>query len=221
MEQRSPGHTVLDDKIYSKGMLDLKADIDAGLACLDFVNDPTAYARQQQLKAMSICADALVRFAERHASVALELASEEPDPIRRSELLRIADVCTHVPAHAPRDFWEALQYYWFVHLGVTTELNPWDAFNPGRLDQHLLPFYRAGLSKGTLSRDQAEELLQCFWIKFNNQPAPPKVGVTAAESGTYTDFAQINLGGLKADGSDGVNELTFLLLDVIEEMRIL
>jgi pyruvate formate-lyase/glycerol dehydratase family glycyl radical enzyme len=221
MEQRSPGHTVLDDKIYHKGMRDFQAEIDASLARLDYLEDPQAYAKQEQLKAMRICADALIRFAERHAEKARALAKEERDPQRRAELMRIAEVCSHVPAHAPRDFWEALQYYWFVHLGVTIELNPWDAFNPGRLDQHLYPFYRKGLEDDTLTRAQAEELLQCFWCKFNNQPAPPKVGVTAAESGTYTDFAQINTGGVKADGSDAVNEVTFLLLDVIEEMRLL
>ena len=104
---------------------------------------------------------------------------------------------------------------------MTTELNPWDAFNPGKLDQHLNPFYQKEIEAGTLTRDQAEELLHCFWIKFNNQPAPPKVGVTAAESSTYTDFAQINLGGVKPDGSDAVNDVTFLLLDVIEDMRLL
>jgi pyruvate-formate lyase len=140
--------------------------------------------------------------------------------VRRQELKRIAEVCSHVPAHAPRDFWEALQYYWFVHLAVTTELNPWDSFCPGRLDQHLYPFYRKGLDEGILTHDQAEELLQCLWIKFNNQPAPPKVGVTAEESGTYTDFCQINTGGLKEDGSDGVNDVTYLILDVIEQMRL-
>ncbi|NPV68283.1 MAG: glycyl radical protein [Anaerolineae bacterium] len=221
MEQRSPGHTVLDDKIYHKGMLDFIAEIDARLASLDYLNDPQAYARQEQLKAMRIAAQALIRFAERHAERARELAAQTADLRRKQELERIAAVCEHVPAHPPRDFWEALQYYWFVHLGVTTELNPWDAFNPGRLDQHLEPFYRQGLADGTLTREMAEELLHCFWIKFNNQPAPPKVGVTAAESSTYTDFAQINLGGLKPDGSDGVNEVTYLLLDVIEEMRLL
>jgi pyruvate formate-lyase/glycerol dehydratase family glycyl radical enzyme len=221
MEQRSPGHTVLDDKIYHRGMRDFQADIDASLASLDYLDDPQAYAKQEQLKAMRLCADALVRFAERHAEEARELAEQESDPRRKAELERIAEVCSRVPAHAPRDFWEALQYYWFVHLGVTIELNPWDAFNPGRLDQHLYPFYRKGLEDGTLSPEQAEELLQCFWIKFNNQPAPPKVGVTAAESGTYTDFAQINTGGVRSDGSDAVNEVTFLILDVIEEMRLL
>jgi pyruvate formate-lyase/glycerol dehydratase family glycyl radical enzyme len=221
MEQRSPGHTVLDDKIYHKGFIDFKRDIQRSLERLDFFNDPEAYDKQEQLKAMDICADALIRFAERHAEKARELAEREPDPWRKQELERIAEVCSHVPAHAPRDFWEALQYYWFVHLGVTIELNPWDAFNPGKLDQHLYPFYNKGLAEGTLTREQAQELLQCFWIKFNNQPAPPKVGVTAAESSTYTDFAQINVGGVKPDGSDAVNEVSFLILDVIEEMRLL
>ena len=221
MEQRSPGHTVLDDKIYRKGLRDFQADIDASLAKLDYLNDPEAYRKQEELKAMRIAAGAVIRFAQRHAEVARELARQEADPQRRQELERIADACTHVPAHAPRDFWEALQSYWFVHLGVTTELNPWDAFNPGRLDQHLYPFYVKGLEGGTLTREDAEELLQCLWCKFNNQPAPPKVGVTAAESSTYTDFAQINTGGVREDGSDAVNEVTYLILDVIEEMRLL
>ncbi len=221
MEQRAPGHTVLDNKIYHKGMLDFQAAIQISLEKLDYLNDPLAYARQEELKAMSICAAALVRFAERHAEKARQLAQVESDPQRKQELEQIALVCAQVPAHAPRNFWEALQYYWFVHLGVTTELNTWDSFDPGRLDQHLSPFYQRDLAQGVLTQVQAEELLQCFWIKFNNQPAPPKVGVTAAESGTYTDFAQINIGGVKEDGSDGVNEVSYLLLDVVEEMRLL
>lgn len=221
MEQRAPGHTVLDDKIYRKGMRDIQAEIDARLAALDFHGDPCAWSKQEELRAMRIAADAIVLLAERHAARARELAAAAPDPARRAELERIAAVCDRVPAHAPRDFHEALQAYWFVHLGVITELNPWDAFNPGRLDQHLWPFYRQGLADGTLTEAGARELLQAFWIKFNNQPAPPKVGVTAEESGTYTDFANINLGGLTPDGGDGVNDLTFILLDVIEEMRLL
>jgi formate C-acetyltransferase len=221
MEQRAPGHTVLDDKIYRKGLLDFKADVQAALDRLDYLNDPDAYAKGEELGAMRLTIEAVIRNAELHAEAAERLAANESDPIRRAELERIAANCRRVPAHAPRDLWEALQSYWFIHLGVTTELNTWDAFCPGRLDQHLDPFYRAGLADGSLTRDFAEELLHCFWIKFNNQPAPPKVGVTAAESGTYTDFAQINLGGVKPDGSDGVNEVTYLLLDVIEDMRLL
>jgi formate C-acetyltransferase len=220
MEQRGPGHTVLDDKIYHKGMADFKKEIEECLGSLDYENDADAYRKQEELKAMSICTDAIVAYANRHAERAQELALKEKDPVRKSELETLARVCRHVPANAPRNFWEALQCYWFVHLGVITELNPWDAFNPGRLDQHLYPFYQKGLEEGSLTRDKAEELLQCFWVKFNNQPAPPKVGVTAAESSTYTDFANINTGGLRKDGSDGVNELSFLVLDVIDEMRL-
>jgi trans-4-hydroxy-L-proline dehydratase len=221
MEQRAPGHTVADGKIYRRGMLDVIADIDARLRVSECLPDPDARAKREQLEAMRVCAQAIIRFAERHAARARELATQTRDAARRKELERIADVCTRVPAHAPRDFREALQAYWFVHLGVTQELNTWDAFCPGHLDHHLLPFYERGLADGSLTRERAEELLQCFWIKFNNQPAPPKVGVTAAESGTYTDFAQINLGGLTPDGGDAVNDVTYLLLDVIEEMRLL
>jgi formate C-acetyltransferase len=220
MEQRAPGHTALGDIIYRKGMLDLKEDIAAALTKLDFIRDREAWDKQQELKAMAVAADAVIRFAERHAEKAREMASGEADPRRKAELERIAEVCSHVPAHAPRDFWEALQYYWFVHLGVITELNTWDSFCPGRLDQHLFPFYQKGLADGTLTRESAQELLECFWVKFNNQPAPPKVGVTAAESGTYTDFANINNGGLAPDGSNGVNEVTYLILDVIDAMRL-
>jgi formate C-acetyltransferase len=220
MEQRAPGHTVVDDKIYRKGFLDFKADIEASLWRLDYHNDPEAYNKQKELEAMSICCDAIIRFAERHAEKARKMAQHEADPQRKAELERIAEVCTHVPAHAPRDFWEALQAYWFTHLGVITELNTWDSFSPGHLDQHLHPFYKKDLEDGSLTREQAEELLQCLWVKFNNQPAPPKVGVTAEESATYTDFANINLGGLRSDGSDGVNEASYLLLDVIDEIRL-
>ena len=221
MEQRAPGHTVLGDMIYRKGLLDLKAEIDDALSRLDYLNDPEACVKRDELRAMAIAADAVIRFAERHAKKAEDLASLATDPTRTSELRKIAEVCRHVPSHAPRNFWEALQAYWFTHLGVVVELNTWDSFCPGRFDQHLYPFYREGMEDGTLTREEAKELLQCLWVKFNNQPAPPKVGVTAAESGTYTDFANINNGGLKRDGSDGVNNVTYLILDVIDEMHLL
>ncbi len=221
MEQRAPGHTVLDDKIYKKCMLDFKKDIKNSLQNLDFFSDPQAMEKREELKAMDLAADALIMFAKRHAEKAKQLAVETTDPTRKKELEMIAGVCERVPAHAPGTLWEALQYYWFAHLGVITELNTWDSFNPGRLDQHLYPFYKKDIESGRLSESQAEELLQTFWIKFNNQPAPPKVGVTAQESNTYTDFCLINIGGVKQNGDDASNELSYKLLDVIEEMRLL
>ena len=219
MEQRSPGHTVLDDKIYHRGLLDFIGEIEGQLSDLDYFGDPDSYAKQEELKAMRIAAQAVIRFAERHAEAADELANTETDPRRKAELEQIAEICRRVPAHAPRTYWEALQSYWFIHLGVTTELNPWDAFCPGHLDQHLWPFYKRQVDAGTLTPDFAEELLQCLWVKFDNQPAPPKVGVTAQESSTYTDFVQINIGGLNKAGENGVNPLSHMMLDVIKTMH--
>jgi pyruvate formate-lyase/glycerol dehydratase family glycyl radical enzyme len=220
-EQRAPGHTVLGGKIYGQGLEDLITGIRERIEALDFLNDPEAYDRKEELRAMEIAAKAMIRYAERHAGALEELAATESDPVRKKELQHMAAVCRKVPARAPATLHEALQYYWFVHLGVITELNPWDSFNPGRLDQHLYPFFRDDLAAGRLDRDGAIELLQAFWVKFNNHPSPPKVGVTAEESNTYTDFCLINLGGLKEDGSNAVNELSYILLDVIEEMRLL
>ena len=219
MEQRAAGHTAMDGKMYHTGLLDLKERIRERIAALDYINDPEATDKQQELEAMSISCDAAILLAERHAALAEEMAATELDPVRRAELEKIASVCHWVPAHAPRDLWEAIQMYWFVHLGTVTELNGWDSMNPGHIDQHLYPFYRKGLEDGTLTRDKAKELLSCLWIKFNNQPAPPKVGITARESGTYNDFTNINIGGVDREGRSGVNELSYMMLEIQEELH--
>jgi len=221
MEQRAAGHTCLDGTIYRKGMLDFKEEIAWGVAGLDYLNDPEATQKAETLKAMDIACDAAIIFAERHADLAESLAESTSDKTRKTELQKIAEVCRRVPARAPRNFWEALQMYWFVHLGTITELNGWDAMNPGHLDQHLYPFYQTELAQGEIDREKAKELISCFWIKVNNHPAPPKVGVTAKESGTYNDFTNINLGGLQQDGSDAVNEVSYIILDVIDELHLL
>lgn len=216
-EQRAPGHTVAGKDVFRKGMLDFIAEIQATKS----KNLPNDHEQLQQLEAMEKTAQALIVFAQRHVEQLKALLSKATTEQRQNELLDMIKVCERVPAHAPETFHEALQHYWFIHVGVITELNPWDSFNPGRLDQHLYPFYHKELTAGTLTKAWAAELLQAFWVKFNNHPAPPKVGVTALESNTYTDFALINLGGLNEEGEDAVNELSFLILDVIEEMRLL
>ena len=220
-EQRSPGHTAGGELIYKKGFKDLKEDIRQCLGTINFFEDKTGLEKQEVLTALDIAADALIAFANRHADKLETLAKDETDPVRRDELEQMAHVCRRVPAHKPETFHEALQYYWFLHVGIITELNPWDAYNPGRFDQNLYPFYKRDIEAGVLTKQKAKELLCCFWIKFHNHPAPPKVGVTAKESNTYVDFCLINLGGVTPDNRDGVNELTYLVLDVIEEMRLL
>ena len=238
MEQRAAGHTAMDGKMYHEGLLDVKARIEKRIASLDYINDPEATDKQQELEAMAISCDAAILFAERHAELAekmaekisLELRAENAvansqlstlnSQLQRiAELRKIADVCRRVPAHAPRDLWEAIQMYWFVHLGTVTELNGWDSMNPGHIDQHLWPFYEQGLKDGSLTRDKAKELLSCLWIKFNNQPAPPKVGVTALESGTYNDFTNINIGGVDREGKSATNDLSYMILEIQEELH--
>lgn len=220
-EQRSPGHTAGGDLIYHKGFNDLKDQIRRRKSRLDFYNDPNALAKKETLESFEIAADALILFAHRHAEVLEQAAQKNRDGNRKKELEKMARICRKVPANAPETFHEALQYYWFLHVGVITELNPWDAYNPGRFDQNLYPFYRNDIEAGRMTEDEARELLCCFWIKFHNHPAPPKVGVTAKESNTYVDFCLINLGGITPDNTDGVNELSYLVLDVIEQMRLL
>lgn len=221
MEQRGPGHTVGSENIYKEGFLDRKKEIAEALAKLDYLNDEEAMNKKAELKAMDICCDAIILLAKRYAAYARELAAKESDETRKAELLQIAANCDVVPAHVPETYWQAIQMYWFVHLGVTSELNPWDAYSPGRLDQHLNPFYERDVENGILDDERALELLECLWVKFNNQPAPPKVGITLKESSTYTDFANINTGGITPDGKDGVNNVSYLILDCMDEMQLL
>lgn len=221
MEQRAPGHTVCGGTIYKKGFLDLKKEIEVEISKLDFVNDKEAYDKKAQLEGMAIACDALIIYGKRYSEYAKQLAEKETDEDKKKDLLTIAKNCEVVPANKPQTFHQAVQMYWFVHIGVTTELNIWDAFSPGRFDQHLNPFYENDVENDTLDRDMAKEILECLWIKFNNQPAPPKVGVTLKESGTYTDFANINTGGVTEDGKDGVNDVSYIILDVMDEMKLL
>lgn len=221
MEQRGPGHTVGSENIYKYGFLDYKKKIQKTIEKLDFLNDKEALDKKQELNAMSICCDAIITLGKRYAELAHKLAKVEKDPVRKEELLQIAKNCEVVPAHKPKTYWQAIQMYWFVHIGVTTELNPWDAFSPGRLDQHLNGFYMKDCEDGILNEERGLELLENLWIKFNNQPAPPKVGITLKESSTYTDFANINTGGITPDGQDGVNDVSYLILRCMDEMKLL
>ena len=220
-EQRAPGHTVLGYRMFKTGFLAVKDEIKKAKEALDFITDDQASEKIEELNGMDIACDAIIMYANRHADELERLSLSEKNPKRKKELLKMAKVCRKVPANAPETVHEMLQHYWFIHLGVITELNPWDSFNPGRLDQHLYSVYKIEMESGTLTTDELYDLLGCFWVKFNNHPSPPKMGVTASESNTYTDFCLINLGGVKPDGTDAVNEMSYILLDVIKEMRIL
>lgn len=220
MEQRGPGHTCGGEQVFTTGYLDYKEKIKKTMDALDWMNDPEASDKMEELKAMDICCDAVIILGERYHEMAVEKAAAETNPKRKAELEQIAKNLEVVPAHKPQTFWQAIQLYWFTHLAVTTELNPWDAFSPGRLDQHLNPYYEADVEAGILDDEHALELLECLWVKFYNQPAPVKVGITLKESATYTDFANINTGGVTPEGKNGVNNVSYLILDCMDEMKL-
>ncbi len=221
MEQRAAGHTALDGAIYRKGLDEYRAEIAEARAAIDWEGDPEAYDKNEELTAMDIACEAAIIFARRHARLAESMAAAEADPARRDELLAIAAICDRIPARAPETFHEAVQTYWFAHLGTITELNGWDSMSPGHFDRHLEPFYRRDLAAGRIDAEKAKEILACFCVKVNNTPAPPKVGVTAAESGTYNDFTQISLGGVDRDGEDASGAVSALLLQSLDELHLL
>ena len=220
MEQRGPGHTCGGEQVFTTGYLDYKEKIKETMDALDYINDPDAVNKCEELKAMDISCDAVIILGERYHKLALEMAEKEENETRKAELLQIVANLEVVPAHKPQTYWQAIQLYWFTHLAVTTELNPWDAFSPGRLDQHLNPYYERDVEAGILDDERALELLECLWVKFYNQPAPVKVGITLKESATYTDFANINTGGVTPDGRNGVNNVSYLILDCMDEMKL-
>ena len=162
MEQRAPGHTVLDGKIYRKGLLGLQGGHRPRASRRSTTSTtPRRTTSRQQLRAMRIAADAIIRFAapaRRGGRARWRPPRRDPRAQggARADRRRSARGC---PSTRRATFWEALQAYWFVHLGVITELNTWDSFCPGRLDQHLYPFYRREIEAGTLTRERAKELL--------------------------------------------------------------
>ena len=220
MEQRGPGHTCGGEQVFTTGYMDYKEKIKKTMDELDYINDPEEVNNCEELMDMDISCDAVIILGERYHKLALEMAEKETDETRKTELLQIAANLEVVPAHKPQTYWQAIQLYWFTHLAVTTELNPWDAFSPGRLDQHLYPYYERDVEAGILDDEKALELLECLWVKFYNQPAPVKVGITLKESATYTDFANINTGGVTPDGRNGVNNVSYLILDCMDEMKL-
>jgi formate C-acetyltransferase len=172
-------------------------------------------------RAIVVCADAVHEFTARYAVEANRLADAERDPVRREELREIARIVAKVPWLPPETFPEALQALWTTHmLLMAAESYPGPGISPGRVDQYLYPYYKADLESGRLTREQAKEWLECWWIKHNY--AYDYQGWVGTNHGINSSFGQlITLGGMTADGSDASNDLTYLMLDIIEEINLL
>jgi len=173
------------------------------------------------LDALIIACRAVKSLAQRYAREAKRLAEKEPDPERRAELEEIARIMNRVPWEPAESFWEALQALWFTHMLVmSAESYPGPGLSPGRVDQYLYPYYERDVKEGRITKEFAKELLQCWFIKHNY--AYDYMGRLGPNQGINSGFGQlITLGGYKENGEDASNELTWLILDVIEEMNML
>jgi len=211
-----PGHLIPNyPKALRLGFRGIVAEIEERL-------EGTSDRRKRDfLRSLIIACQAVRPFADRYAVEAERLAAEQPNESRRAELLEIARVCRKVPWEPAETFREALQALWFTHMLVmASESYPGPGLSPGRIDQYLYPYYSRDLEAGRLTRDQARELLQCFWIKHNYAyDYQARVGTN---QGINSGFGQlITLGGLGPDGQDASNPLTWLMLDVIEDMNLI
>jgi formate C-acetyltransferase len=212
-----PGHLIPDyPRVLRIGWRGIREEAAA------VARDPTASReKREQARAIVIAAEAAREFSARYAAEAARLAAAEKDPARRAELDRISAICAKVPWEPAANFREAIQSLWFAHMLVLiAESYPGPGVSPGRIDQYLWPYFKADLDAGTLTRDEAKEILSCLSIKHNY--AYDYQGHAGTNQGINSSFGQlITLGGTDRDGSDASNDLTYLFLDVVEELNLL
>jgi formate C-acetyltransferase len=199
------------------GVEGIVARIKESKAALDAAR-PGEYEKEIYLDALLIVAEGLVILAERYAEEADRQASAERDPKRREELLLIAETCRRVPAKPARTFREALQSFYFYQISIFMEQNA-AAYNPGRMDQYMYPFYRADIEEGRLVPEEAQELLDCLWVKFSEQCLFQDEKSAEYASG-YPMFQNLCAGGVDAQGRDAVNDLSYMILQATMDTRL-
>jgi formate C-acetyltransferase len=205
------------DKVLERGLEGIIADCEGSMARLDAAH-PEADSKRQFLESVILTCRGGIHFAERYAAEALRQAGLEADPVRRGELEGIAAVLGRVPARPAASFREALQSFWITHLMLNLETSG-HAFGPGRFDQYLYPYYRRSIDAGELTREQAQELLDLMWVKFDEITLAKDSGESQTSS-SYPDFQNLNIGGLTRGGRDAVNELSFMCLNALAHTRL-
>lgn len=211
---RTIGHiNVGYGKVLTRGFDGILADVEVSLARLDR-RDPAAGSKREFLESVAMACEAATTLAGRYAAEALRLAAETPDPARRAELETTAAVLGRVPARPAQTFQEALQAFWITQLMLNLETDG-HAFGPGRIDQYLHPYYRHSVDSGELTRDRAQELLECLWVKLDEITVAKDSG-EAQTSSSYPEFQNTNIGGLTREGRDAVNEVSYMCLDALE-----
>ncbi|KAA3626437.1 MAG: glycyl radical protein [Proteobacteria bacterium] len=206
-----------EDMIFRYGFKGVRAEAESCLEALE-PTCPENLKKIQFYEAMVEVCQGIIALGHRYADKAAEMAQTEQDEIRRIELEGISEVCRAVPENPPRSFREALQMVWFVQIGcVLSESGP--AFNLGRFDQYMHPYYEEDTEKGVIIEEDALELLECFWVKLAEWVwLLPENG--AKYYGGYNSFQNLTIGGTKKDGSDATNELSYLCLKATEEVKL-
>ncbi|MCJ7684569.1 MAG: hypothetical protein MUO68_09770, partial [Desulfobacteraceae bacterium] len=215
------GHQVVNyEKVLYKGLKGIREEVEHYMAELE--QPYIRYGKEEKrnfYQAALITIDAAIAYVKRYADLAGEMAAKENNPARKKELERIAKNCEQVPVNPARDWWEACQSFWMIHLLTLCEV--WNVGNmPGRFDQFMYPFYEKSVMEDkTLTRDEALELLECVWIKLNEWAYVLSYDVATYQPGQALSQT-VTLGGQKHDGSDACNEVTLLCLDAEEQVGL-
>ena len=205
------GHvTVQYDKVLAIGYRGIIDEVRAERGKMNY-GDANYCSKSALLDAIEMSCEAVITYAGRYAALAREMAAGESDPTRRAELLQIASNCERVPAYGARSFWEACQSFWFVQMILQIESSG-HSISPGRFDQYMYPYYKADLEKGGISRDFAQELMDCIWIKFNDLNKCRDAASAEGFAG-YSLFQNLIAGGQDANGEDATNDLSFMCID--------
>jgi formate C-acetyltransferase len=213
MTRHHIGHSSFGyEKILKKGFLGVKKDAEARLARLDWT-DAEELRKVPFLKGVIIAMEAAARVGKKFAAAARAAARREKEPWRKAELKKIAAICERVPAQPARTFHEALQSVWFTQILNWCETPITYAISPGKVDQYLYPYYEKDIREGHLTREEAQELVDCWLMRFTQGIAPfiPQAGLAS----------HMDVGGLKEDGSDATNELSFMFVEGMIHTRML
>ena len=204
------GHvTVHYDWVLAVGFKGIAAKAKKALDALNFGD--AEYARRSHfLNAVIMSCEAAIIYAKRYAALAREMAAKESNSRRKAELLRIADNCENVPENGARDFWEACQSFWFVQQLLQIESSG-HSISPGRFDQYMYPYYSKDIESGKITREFAQELIDCIWIKLNDLNKCRDAASAEGFAG-YSLFQNLIVGGQNAEGVDVTNDLSFMCI---------
>lgn len=204
-------------KVLTVGLRGIIQEIDSELAALNYSAGVADADRADEWEAMRIALEGLIIFSHRHAQLAREMAKSAKDSARKRELEEIAAVCDRVPEMPARSFREALQATWFTYLAMNLELVAWNE-SAGRIDQYLYPYFRRDMDEGRLTLEDAAEGLAALWIKFGSLTLVKTKYGREADGGSH--LSHVTCGGVRRDGTPAENELTWLLLLVVGDLKV-